>query len=521
MPNNENDDIAVIDEELIQHALVDSADPSAGGAISLAAMVSEATSLRLSFKNIKKIDNLAGFENLTSLCLDNNVIDSICNISHLTQLKWLDLSFNNISVIEGLETCTQLMDISLFNNQIETVQGLDECKELQCLSLGNNKINSLDICQYLRKFKKLNLINLEGNPVCREPEYKAQLLAFLPKIKYLDYALIHASDVANAREQYQDELQDAEEQELIEADKAKRDATAAQETAMLEAANLTVTQTIFDDFFREDTEYNKLQHLPQINDIVEDLQNAINTQSEELKDKGLSLQKEKEEEIEKFEKALESVRAKGASVSIKKIEDFARQKKRVFREIEVNDASLMTAQPLLDELKNLYDELMDMEMQQVQQFQELLDQFENAYGYLKQQCAEQTTNYFKAIQEAEEKYHEDVTKLANELLTKNGEGELPEGLTEDAKNLLVDRDALLASISSSHDIHVSKAYSAESIMEEREKHNAEAIVKKYTDDAATRNRSRIMELYKFVEDSKASILMILNQKTQEEEDEYE
>ena len=328
---------------------------------------------------------MAGFENLTTLCLDNNVLDSICNISHLTQLKWLDLSFNNITVIEGLENCTQLMDISLFNNKVETIQGLDECKDLQCLSLGNNKINSLDICQYLRKFKSLHLVNLEGNPVCGEPEYQAQLLAFLPKIKYLDYALIHASDIANAREQYQDDLQDAEEQELIEADKAKRDAAAAQETAMLEAANLIVTQTIFDDFFREDTEYNKLQHLPGINDIVEDLQNSINTESEELKDKGLSLQNEKEEEIEKFEKALGGLRAKGAGVSIKKIEDFAREKKRVIRDIEVNNASLMTVQPLLDRLQSLYDELMDMEMQQVQQFQELLDQFENIYGTLKMQ----------------------------------------------------------------------------------------------------------------------------------------
>jgi len=68
--------------------------------------------------------------------------------------------------------------------------------------------------------------------------------------------------------------------------------------------------------------------------------------------------------------------------------------------------------------------------------------------------------------------------------------------SQDAKNLLVDRDTLLASISSSHDVHVSKAYAAESIMEEKEKHNAETIIKKYTDDASTRNRSRIMELYK-------------------------
>jgi len=44
MPPNDNDDVAVIDEELIQHALADSADASsAGGTVSLASMVSEAT----------------------------------------------------------------------------------------------------------------------------------------------------------------------------------------------------------------------------------------------------------------------------------------------------------------------------------------------------------------------------------------------------------------------------------------------------------------------------------------------
>lgn len=67
MAPNDGEDIAVIDEELIQSSLYDGQNEAAGGAISLAAMVSEATSLRLSFKNIKKIDNLSGFENLTTL----------------------------------------------------------------------------------------------------------------------------------------------------------------------------------------------------------------------------------------------------------------------------------------------------------------------------------------------------------------------------------------------------------------------------------------------------------------------
>ena len=80
-----------------------------------------ATVLRMSFKNIRRIDNLQGFEGLTTLCLDNNVIDKIGNISHLVNLRWLDLSFNNIRKIEGLEKLVELQDLSLFNNKIEQV----------------------------------------------------------------------------------------------------------------------------------------------------------------------------------------------------------------------------------------------------------------------------------------------------------------------------------------------------------------------------------------------------------------
>ncbi len=513
----DGDSIAVIDEELIQSSLADGSE--AGGALSLAALVSDATQLRMSFKNIRKIDNLQGFENLTTLCVDNNVLDSICNISHLVNLKWLDLSFNNISKIEGLETLTQLTDISLFNNKISAIEGLDSCKDLQCLSIGNNNISSLEVCHYLRKFKKLHLVNLEGNPMCKEAEYKMMMLAYLPNIKYLDYALIHASDVATAREQYQDELQEAEENEVVEEEKAKRDAQAANLTAQLEEANLAVIQTIFDDFFAEDTEHQKLQHLPGINEQVDTLRNSIDQLSDTFKVSGIALQESKKKEIQKFEEAVADMRAHDAGISVKLIEDFAREKKRVFREIEENpDVPTTIAMPLTTKLDDMYEKLMDLEMQQVQQFEELLGKFEDVYGEIKTQCGELTTNYFKSLQEAEENYFNGVTALANELLEKAGKEELPEGLTEEANNLLVDRDALMASISGSHDIHVTKAFNAETACEEREKTRFVKTINSYSEDAIKRNRSRVMELFKFVEDSKNEITMIMEDDVVEDED---
>ena len=137
---------AVIDDDLIAAALAEEQTSAASkhvGQVALADMVAEAHVLRLSFKNIKRIDNLHGFQALTKLCLDNNVIREISDLDHLVNLEWLDLSFNNIAKIEGLEKLTKLTDLSLFNNLIQDVDGLDTCANLQCLSIGNNNIAAL------------------------------------------------------------------------------------------------------------------------------------------------------------------------------------------------------------------------------------------------------------------------------------------------------------------------------------------------------------------------------------------
>merc|ERR1719331_2689134 len=97
----------VIDEEIIKAAYEeeraavrkDSASEIKQEPLSMSAIVQEASELRLSFRNIFRIDNLHGFEKLTTLCLDNNIIEDIVNLSHLINVQWLDLSFNNISVI--------------------------------------------------------------------------------------------------------------------------------------------------------------------------------------------------------------------------------------------------------------------------------------------------------------------------------------------------------------------------------------------------------------------------------------
>jgi len=282
-----------------------------------------------------------------------------------------------------------------------------------------------------------------------------------------------------------------------------------------------VVQTLFDSFFEKDEEYAKLQHLPSINEHVDSLRNSIDQASETFKVAGLALEEQKKVEVVKFENCLKELRASDAVVSIKMIEDFNRAKKRVFKDLDdadsVNGDDL--SKSLKDELEDLYEKLMDLEMQQVQQFEDFLSEFENVYGELRNQCLDIQGTYFRAVEEAEENYFGSVTLLANELLEKAGKDELPEDMSDEAASLLVDRDSLINCVASSHDIHVSKLFSAEEVTGTRERTKFKDLVDVYMSDAQKRNRSRVMELYDFVQESKKEIFTKLSDVAMED-DEY-
>jgi Leucine-rich repeat len=153
-----------------------------------------------SFVDLLKIENLQLLQNVRTLRLDNNMITKIEGLSHLKNLTWLDLSFNRIRKIEGLDKLENLTDLSLYNNEIKTIAGLENLANLQCLSIGNNQIEQLEQILYLKRLPKLDVLVLDGNPIARSKmqQYRSFCLAFLPQLKYLDYALVLPADVSRS-----------------------------------------------------------------------------------------------------------------------------------------------------------------------------------------------------------------------------------------------------------------------------------------------------------------------------------
>lgn len=130
------------------------------------------------------------------------------------------------------------------------------------LSVGNNSLSTTDGLLYLKCLDSLRVLNLCGNPVCSDPEYRPYvvkqavlvlmfppsnwqkrpcdsfLLAHLDKLQYLDYALVDTNEAIQAREQYQDELEEMKEVKAIEDAALAREAEQQKYLSMLKDASV-------------------------------------------------------------------------------------------------------------------------------------------------------------------------------------------------------------------------------------------------------------------------------------------
>ena len=181
-----------------------------------------------------------------------------------------DLSFNNIEKIEGLETLTKLTDLALFNNLITEVEGIGTLQELSALSLGNNRLENLDGLMCLRKIPSIRILNLDGNPICLNEDYRQYVLAHIKDLRYLDYRLVDTVAVQAARERYQDQILEIEEGESqTERERSAAAAKGAREKVIAEA-NLSGLDTLFNRLVDEDKDLKKVEALDTHNNMLEE-----------------------------------------------------------------------------------------------------------------------------------------------------------------------------------------------------------------------------------------------------------
>lgn len=465
--------------------------------------------LSLSFKHIYEIDNLQMFPRLTKLCLDNNKIEKIHNLETLVNLRWLDLSFNNIEIIEGLEMLTNLTDLSLFQNKVKDITGLSKCKKLNVLSLGNNRIESLNSLKTLRSFPCLQVVQLSGNPMCKDTDYKIFPLAFLKHLRYFDYQLVEQSSVVAAKEQFQDFLQDLEEKENLEEKSSEMEKSQGDHLSKIKAANLNVVDGLVETLLKDDTEHDKLLCLPFMAELVDVYQESYTSLAETFKSNILNLNKKMEDESSAFAVALKTARHTAVEEAVSLARSFDRKKKRLRNSVVQKTRNRAKWIEDITEIEGLNEKLRrrlyQIESDTRSDFDDLSTHFEIRYSEMKDKVLDSYQIFFRSIEDIENKHSEILTNKTAEIIQAYSKKDASPPDDKDLAILMQDKESLMSSVLTSNDIHVGKILAIEDEMRERLGERYKSLLRKIEEEETQRNRLRVSDIGKIYETNKSKI----------------
>jgi len=470
------------------------------------------TSLRLSFLNIIEISNLNNFDNLTTLRLDNNIIDKINNLNHLQNLTWLDLSFNNIREVENLEQLKNLTDLSLYHNQIEVIRNLDGCHNLNILSLGHNNIKDLKQIDYLRKFQNLRCVCLEGNKICQNDSYNQHVLAYLTNLKYLDYMLIDRRAVFQAQEGYQlDELTELREREASE--KANLNAQREKEVVIekLKQSFLDCTEDLFDELFSREVEPEHVTVLSCYGPLKEDYRDKL---ADEIKALKSGMEEKNDIRLKKasaFEKAIHAAEKESEDEAFTMVRQFRSLKKQVLATLDQQEGATSKVEMMLQELSvqlsSLDNHLMANEVQLQESIEEAISDFESKVSDIVKAMLEKGDIFFRKIEEYEKNFYQSLTEGATAELdsfAQNQENALADGDTNKAK-FLGNREEMQQQCTNFTEAHQSLIMQKEDNMTNAMNNWMKTFVGQHTERQYHRNRQRIMDIKKVIEECREEI----------------
>jgi len=149
--------------------------------------------------DIEVIEGLAACVQLEELDLEKNLLTAIENLEANLLLKAIDLGKNKISSLKGLEQLQNLQLLSLSDNAIGSVEGFPALRSLSELYLANNLLSESKELGAFKPLEKLIILDLSGNPLCKDPNYRQYTLFVNRKLKILDGVSIEAQEQQYAK----------------------------------------------------------------------------------------------------------------------------------------------------------------------------------------------------------------------------------------------------------------------------------------------------------------------------------
>jgi len=311
-------------------------------------------------------------------------------------------------------------------------------------------------------------------------------------------------------------LLDQEEKEGVIQQKEDADKLLNARLDELDEAGIRFSYTLFDDMFLDDADIDKLKHLPGVRELVEQFRGSFKVKSDEFIAMALEKYAEKRKEINDFERSVTGIRSRDDAESMQLIDAFVHSKRAVVVAVtdSLNPVSQSERQKMVkrlqDELEKVCDELMGIELRLVEKFDTLVDRFEDRLNEIKNVALDAQQGFFREIEALEDGFSKSLVFLALEIIEKLAREELAEDyLDEEGQVLVNDKDACMAVISASHDMHIGRILKREDEARGTETKRFQEIVGSHTSSERARNRNRVLEIHEFSNVSKSSLAALL------------
>lgn len=454
--------------------------------------------LDLGSKHVTRIKSLWKFTNLTTLNLNNNAIKKIEGLGRLTNLVSLNLSFNHIEKIEGLESLKKLEELNLSNNRISVLENIDSLENLVSFNIANNSLKQLDEVMYLGKLKNLFTLNLSGNPLSEEDDYKLFITAFFPNIRYLDYRYLNSEIKKEAAVKFQIALQklqleEVETEKKAEALKTKQDELQLHMNAFVESLN---GSSLFEQMLKDDPQANDLKSVPEIAAFMNTFKEKMTKLCVQLFEVGLVEHKRRQAEVNSFfssnAKATTDIKQKEKQI----LEEFEEHLREIKRE-SAPTAQILTA--CKDEINRLQISLLTQEFQLISQIETMIRMFDITITEMIGNFSETAQDIFAQCRDLEvsshEKLQEIVTATAEEVAKDSGVVDL----SEDVTMLFLDKDMVMGALASAHENHLLAIRDRESQLINRANAWKTRLIERIQDKELKRNRMTLSHITTYVD----------------------
>ena len=148
---------------------------------------------------ISDVSVLLSCTKLRQIDLGNNEISSINKIlNNLPFIQDLDISFNSVEDINVESTLQALKSINASGNRLTSIKSFRNLTNVIEIYLSHNKLGDANELAHLKICEKLEVLDIEGNPLSSKEDCNLFILFHLQQLKSLNGLPVRLKDIARA-----------------------------------------------------------------------------------------------------------------------------------------------------------------------------------------------------------------------------------------------------------------------------------------------------------------------------------